>query len=178
MLNCFCPNVCVVGCLKWTILCRSNLLPQEHKCILQGGRETFIHLVTAQERGTQRRGGQGMVVPHHHSQVACYFKEPNATSFIRVMLALMTKFLYPGTGFSLGSLPNLNQNPMDPSVVRDARLAAMERSNINNNNNKKKSFQPSWGDNEIGILEDMGFNSARARLALENCKASSLFARH
>ncbi len=92
------------------------------------------------------------------------------------MLTLMTTFLYPGTGFSLGSSSNSNRSPTDPSVVRDSRLAAMDRSNNDNNN---KSFQPSWGDNnEIGILQDMGFDREEARWALENCKVSSLFARH
>ncbi len=88
-------------------------------------------------------------------------------------------FLYPGTGFSLGSSSssNSNQSPTDPSIVRDARLVAVDRSNNNTKNNKKKSHSKklSLGDNKIGILQDIGFDVKLATRALESCQVSSLY---
>ncbi len=78
--------------------------------------------------------------------------------------------MHTGTGFSLGSLSgNSIQTPTDPSVARNTRLATLDRGN----NNKSSTHKPSWGDNEIGILKEMGFDGSKAKQALDSCNVSS-----
>ncbi len=91
---------------------------------------------------------------------------------------MMMTFLYPGTGFSLSSSSSSNpsRSPTDPSIVRDARLVAIDRSNNPKNNSKTFHHKkPSLYDNKIGILQDMGFDVELATRALESCRVSSLY---